>query len=79
MEDIGIFEEELLEFEFDGFSIFHDKKRSIWFLETDEDDDDRITITIEDSEKSYFEEEKDALEKFNFSEEDLNTIKKFLN
>lgn len=76
-EDISIFNEELVEFEYEGFSVFHDPARETWFLETDEDDENRKEIVLENSEgKIDFSDE--SLGSINFSEEELERLKSFL-
>ena len=73
-EDINIFNEELAEFEFEKFSIFYDKKRFIWFLEsTDEDVELNIVLTPE-----VIEENEKKLKELDFEAKYLDDLKSFL-
>lgn len=76
-DEITIIEEELVEFEYDNFSVFHDPVRDIWFLETYEDEDNITEIVIEDS-KEKIEFSKELLKDINFTEEEFLKLKIFL-
>ena len=77
MEDVNIYNEELVEFEYDTFSVFHDPQRSVWFLETYEDDDEREEIILENEQgmADFSEEDIRSLE---FTEEEFLKLKTFL-
>ena len=77
MEEITFYNEELIEFEYDNFSVFHDPKRSIWFLETYEDDDEREEIILENDQGvvDFFEED---IKNLGFTEEEFIKLKTFL-
>lgn len=77
MEEVPIYNEELVEFEYDNFSVFHDPIRNIWFLETYEDEDNITEIVLEDS-KEQIEFSKDLLTDINFTEEEFLKLKIFL-
>lgn len=76
--EIPIFEEDLFEFEFDGFSVFYNASEDIWFLETDKDDDEKESFIIQNSEVTYV----DGNEVFNtlgFTPEMFSKLKEFIN
>lgn len=77
MEEVPIYNEELVEFEYDNFSVFHDPIRNIWFLETYEDDDDREEIILED-EQGITDFSEESLKSLNFTEEEFLKLKMFL-
>jgi hypothetical protein len=77
MSEVPIYNEELIEFEYDNFSVFHDPVRDIWFLETYEDEDNITEIVIEDL-REKIEFSKELLKDINFTEEEFLKLKIFL-
>ena len=71
MSEVNIFNEELDEFEFEKFSIFFDKKRKTWFLESN----DEVLNLVLNSE--VIESNKKELNSIDFKQEYLNDLKKF--
>jgi hypothetical protein len=76
-DEITIIDEELVEFEYDNFSVFHDPQRSIWFLETYEDDEDREEVILE-NEQGIADFSEEELESLGFTEEEFLKLKTFL-
>ncbi len=72
MDDINIQNEDLIEFEFEKFSIFFDEVRQTWFLEAYEE---LFDIVLDDE---TLKEHKDKLDSIEFKEEELNNLKKFV-
>lgn len=77
MSEVPIYNEELVEFEYDNFSVFHDPVRDIWFLETCEDEDNITEIVLEDL-REKIEFSKELLKDINFTEEEFLKLKIFL-
>jgi hypothetical protein len=77
MSEVPIYNEDLIEFEYDNFSVFHDPVRDIWFLETYEDEDNITEIVIEDL-REKIEFSKELLKDINFTEEEFLKLKIFL-
>lgn len=78
MDDISIQNEELIEFEYDNFSVFHDPKRSIWFLETYDDEDEVERVIIENSEGMNYSINSEFFSKIGFTEENFVNLKNFV-
>lgn len=70
--EISIYNEELIEFEFNDFSIFYDKIKEIWFLESYEEE---LSIVLDDE---TFNSQKDILDKLNFDSIYLDNLKEFI-
>ena len=77
MEDITFYNEELIEFEYDNFSVFHDPVRGIWFLETYGDDDEREEIILE-NEQGMADFSEEDIKNLGFTEEEFLKLKTFL-
>lgn len=77
MEEVPIYNEELVEFEYDTFSVFYDSLDKVWFLETYGDDDERDEIILE-NEKEQVDFSIDELRNLNFTEEEFLKLKTFL-
>ena len=77
MEEVPIYNEDFVEFEYDNFSVFHDPVRGIWFLETYEDDDEREGIILE-NEQGMADFSEEDIKNLGFTEEEFIKLKTFL-
>lgn len=77
MDDVNIYNEEIVEFEYDTFSVFYNSLDKVWFLETYGDDDEREEIMLE-NEKEQVDFSIDELRNLNFTEEEFLKLKTFL-
>ncbi len=75
MTDILIVQEELMEFEFETFSVFFDKQRKIWFLETYGDEDEQNSFILQDDEGDYLTILESELGALPFTVEMFDTLK----
>ena len=78
MQEVNITRENLIEFDFENFFIFFDKKRDIWFMEFFNEDDEEDMLVLQDGDSSFYNNEKKFLEFLGFLEADFTRIKSFV-
>lgn len=79
-EEVNIYNETISRFEFENFQVQFVAETKTWFLDwVDEEKDEITTIILEHEGESFFEENRDRLERIGFFQKDFDTLKSFIN